>query len=82
MILHVGRLFQQYLVDAYVRIKQSRLDYVRLHQDQLRFVSSIYDAILRGDSRGRFIEKRISYPASFVDDPRYMYKHYQDALAI
>lgn len=77
-------MFQQYLVDAYVCIEQGRLDYVRIHQSQLRseYVSGVYDAISRGDSEGRVIGKRVFLPSSFVGGPRYMYSHYQDAMAI
>ncbi|KAL7598971.1 hypothetical protein Lser_V15G23940 [Lactuca serriola] len=84
LLLCGGRLFQQYIVDAYICVEQNRLDYVQNHQEQLRseYVSGVYDALSRGDSEGRFIGRRIFLPASFVGGPRYMYKHYQDALAI
>lgn len=34
--LHSGRLFQQYVVDMYVKIETSRLDYFRSNQKQIR----------------------------------------------
>ncbi|KAL4577497.1 hypothetical protein LXL04_013606 [Taraxacum kok-saghyz] len=84
LVLRVGRLFQQYLVDAYVCVEEDRLDFFRKNQNKFRseFVSGVHDAISRGDSRGNNIGKRIFLPSSFVGGPRYMYKHYQDALAI
>jgi hypothetical protein len=84
LLLQVGRLFQQYLVDAYISIEHNRLDYILLNQSALRtnFLSGIHDAIARGDTKGHSVGKRIILPSSFTGSPRYMYKHYQDALAI
>ncbi|KAJ0758109.1 putative helitron helicase-like domain-containing protein [Helianthus annuus] len=84
LLLRGGRLFQQYLVDAYVSIEQNRLDYIASHQDMLRteYLQGIHDALLRGDTSGHDIGKRTILPTSFTGGPRYMYKHYQDALAI
>ncbi|XP_021975391.1 uncharacterized protein LOC110870521 [Helianthus annuus] len=84
LLLRGGRLFQQYLVDAYVCIEQNRLQYYRRNQSSLRsdVLKGIHDAIRRGDTEGRDIGKRTILPSSFTGGPRYMYKHYQDALAI
>ncbi|XP_076918697.1 uncharacterized protein LOC143579202 [Bidens hawaiensis] len=84
LLLRGGRLFQQYLVDAYVCIEESRLDYIRQNQSRFRteFLQGVNDAIQRGDTNGRDIGKRMILPSSFTGGPRYMYKHYQDALAI
>ncbi|KAL3635206.1 hypothetical protein CASFOL_019753 [Castilleja foliolosa] len=56
------------------------------------FNASNYDIIVhrkdgpppqsRGDSNAHDIGKRVLLPSSFTRGPRYMYKHYQDALAI
>ncbi|KAK9051441.1 hypothetical protein SSX86_028068 [Deinandra increscens subsp. villosa] len=84
--IHVrsGRLFQQYIVDAYVSIEQNRLDYIRSHQNTFRteLLQGVHDAIFRGDTVGQDVGKRTFLPSSFTGGPRYMYKHYQDALAI
>ncbi|KAK9055483.1 hypothetical protein SSX86_026566 [Deinandra increscens subsp. villosa] len=84
LLLHGGRLFQQYIVDAYVSIEQNRLDYIRTHQSKFRteLYQGVHDAIFRGDTQGQDIGKRTFLPASFTGGPRYMYQHYQDALAI
>ncbi|XP_035835338.1 uncharacterized protein LOC110865421 isoform X3 [Helianthus annuus] len=84
LLLKGGRLFQQYLVDAYTCIEQSRLDYINANQNLFRseYVAGMYDALSRGDTDSRSIGKRIFLPSSFTGGPRYMYKHYQDALAI
>ncbi|XP_021995566.1 uncharacterized protein LOC110892723 [Helianthus annuus] len=84
LLLRGGRLFQQYIVDAYVCIEECRLDYVRKNQNVFRseFLQGIHDAIERGDTEGHDVGKRTFLPSSFVGGPRYMYKHYQYALAI
>ncbi|KAL3637375.1 hypothetical protein CASFOL_018543 [Castilleja foliolosa] len=84
LLLNGGRLFQQYLVDAYTCIEQSRLDFVNANQNTFRseLVAGLYDALGRGDSNAHDIGKRVLLPSSFTGGPRYMYKHYQDALAI
>ncbi|KAD4586401.1 hypothetical protein E3N88_24002 [Mikania micrantha] len=83
-LLRGGRLFQQYLVDSYICTEQSRLDYIRKNQNSLRteFLRGIHDAVEQGDTRGSDIGKRTILPSTFTGGPRYMYKHYQDALAI
>lgn len=56
-LLYGGRLFQQYLVDAYVCIEQSRLEYIRSNQSSLRkeYLQGVYDAVSRGDTAGNDI---------------------------
>ncbi|KAL3646267.1 hypothetical protein CASFOL_011447 [Castilleja foliolosa] len=84
LLLRGGRLLQQYLVDAYTCIEQNRLDYINANQNIFRsdFVAGLYDALARGDTNVNDTGKRIFLPSSFTGGPRYMYKHYQDALAI
>ncbi|KAL3631141.1 hypothetical protein CASFOL_024125 [Castilleja foliolosa] len=84
LLLNGGRLFQQYLVDAYTCVEQSRLDFINANQNIFRseYVAGLYDALARGDNNAQDIGKRIFLSSSFTGGPRYMYKHYQDALAI
>ncbi|GJS19493.1 DNA helicase [Tanacetum coccineum] len=79
-----GKLFQQYVVTAYCAIEQSRLDYIRQNQNDIRneYLSGIYDAISRGDRDGNDLGTRTILSISFTGGPRYMYAHYLDALAI
>nr|GEU77089.1 DNA helicase [Tanacetum cinerariifolium] len=78
------RLFQQYMVTAFCAVEQSRIDFIRTHQNDIRneYLSGIYDAIRRGDSDGFDCGGRLILPQSFTGGPRYMYAHYLDALAI
>ncbi|GJS71072.1 DNA helicase [Tanacetum coccineum] len=78
------RLFQKYIVTAFCAVEQSRIDYIREHQNDIRndYLSGIYDAITRGDSDGSNCGGKLILPQSFTGGPRYMYAHYLDALAI
>ncbi|GJR52714.1 DNA helicase [Tanacetum coccineum] len=79
-----GRLFQQYVVAGFCVIEQSRLDWVRNHQNDLRsdYMLGLYDAVSRGDREGIQAGLKIMLPRTFTEGPRYMYNHYLDALAI
>lgn len=84
LLLRGGRLFQQYMVDAYASIEQDRLNYLRYNQNALRneFLQGIHDSVMCGDIKGKDIGKRTFLLSTFTGGPRHMYKHYQDALAI
>jgi hypothetical protein len=79
-----GRLFQQFIVDAYMCIEEEQLQWVRRNQKKLRseLYSGLKDAILRGDTNSITVGKRIILPSSFTGSPRYMVQNYQDAMAI
>ncbi|GJR09502.1 ATP-dependent DNA helicase PIF1 [Tanacetum coccineum] len=79
-----GRLFQQYLVDAYTAIEEQRLSWTRNNQDTLRvdLYHNVCDAITRGDTNAVGLGKRIVLPHTFIGGPRYMMQNYQDAMAL
>lgn len=83
-IVKSGRLFHQFIVDAYTSIESYRLQWVRSNQTTIR--SDIYcnvrDAVTRGDNDPHSIGKRIVLPSSFIGSPRYMAKKYQDAIDV
>jgi hypothetical protein len=68
VLLDGGRLFQQYLVDAYLCIEQNRLEYIRTNQNVFRtkVLSGVHDALSMGDTEGSSIERRIVLPSSFT----------------
>ena len=84
--LHLsGKLFQQYLVDSYVKTEQNRLMWVRKNQDTLRaenyqgladFVRS--EAYAQGVNPGKIT----ILPSTFPGSVRAMQQNYQDAMAI
>ncbi|GJY85468.1 DNA helicase PIF1, ATP-dependent [Tanacetum coccineum] len=79
-----GRLFQQYLVEAFTTIEEQRLSWTRNNQDTLRvdLYHNVVDAITRGDTNAASLGKRIVSPISFTGDPRYIMQNYQDAMAL
>ncbi|GKE20022.1 DNA helicase [Tanacetum coccineum] len=79
-----GGLFQHYIVTAYCVVEQSQLDYIRQNQSDIRnkYLSGLYDAIMRGDRDGNDLGTRTVLTASFTGGSRYMYMHYLDAFAI
>jgi len=83
-ITRSGRLFHQFLVDAYTMIESSRLRYLWLNQKKLR--SSSYAAIQKAATRAgaKMAEQgsRIFIPATFTGGKRYMKQHYYDAMAL
>ena len=83
-ILKGGRLFQQYLVDAYTAIEQNWLCWIRQNLPILRakLYKVLKDAVVKGNTTPTSIGKRMVLPLTFTGWPRYMVKNYQDAMAI
>ncbi|THC87783.1 hypothetical protein EYZ11_012768 [Aspergillus tanneri] len=85
--LCAGRLWQQYLVDAWATIEQSNLDWITRHQDDIRadLYTGLTDALAHAD---RDVEatiesgRRVILPSSHVGSPRFMQQLYQDAMSI
>ncbi|XP_071643036.1 uncharacterized protein [Temnothorax longispinosus] len=85
-ILLLGRrLFQQWLVDNYVRIERDRTEYCKTHQKELRFET--YQGLIDymqnivNNLNGR-IGKMVILPSTFIGSPRNMFQNYQDAMTI
>lgn len=83
-LISAGRLFQQYIVDAFTAIEEDRLRWVRKNQTKLRteLYKNVCDAVVRGDTIAAATGKRMVLPSSFTGGPRYMVQNYQDAMAI
>ena len=83
-----GRLFQEYVCDMYCKVEGARLKFLLNNQDKLRveLYSGLQDAVTQSETGNESevarIGQMIVLPASFTGSPRYMYKHYLDALAI
>lgn len=80
-----GRLFQQYVVDAFSAIEQSRLWWVRNNQTKLRneLYHNLVDLVLKGDvSEPSTVGQGIILPATYVGSARYMQQNFLDSLAI
>src|SRR5688500_16414255 len=56
-LVRAGRLFQQFVVDMYIKIKNTRLDFVRHNQTQLR--AKLYQGIMDSINNGDFCASNI-----------------------
>lgn len=79
-----GRLYQQYVVDAFSAIEQTRLWWFRMNQTILRneLYSNICDSVRRGDTSTSNVGRGVILPAGYVGSRRYMQQNFQDALAV
>ncbi|KAL0355673.1 UNVERIFIED_CONTAM: hypothetical protein Sradi_4014200 [Sesamum radiatum] len=79
-----GRLYHQYIVDAFTCIEESNLRWVRNNKKKLRseLYKGLRDVVVRGDTTPGSVGKRFVLPSSFTGGPRYMVQNYQDAMAI
>ena len=80
-----GKLFQQYVVDAWASIEQSKLNWVRFHQKELR--SDVYQGLrdaAMGDNNVNLAEhgQHIILPSTHIGSERNMLQLYQDSMAI
>ncbi|XP_076063445.1 uncharacterized protein LOC143038309 [Oratosquilla oratoria] len=78
-----GKLFQQYIVDAYVKVEGCRLKFIAENQAQLRVVmySGLMDHLAR-NNENEDPGVPVILPSSFTGSPRNMQQCYQDAMAI
>ncbi|GKD37705.1 helicase, partial [Tanacetum coccineum] len=67
-LIRGGRLFQQYLFDAYTAVEEQRLKWTRNNQDTQRvdLYHNLYDVVTRGDANAAGLGKRIVLPTSFT----------------
>lgn len=80
-----GRLFQQYVVDAFSSVEQSRLTWLALNQDKLRsdLYHNLKDIMTKDDLVDpSTVGKGYILPSSFTGSPRYMQQYFMDSLAI
>ena len=84
--LHLsGRLFQQFAVDAYVKVEGARLDFIRHNQKQLR--AECYQGLMdhlenAAEERNLNAGNVVVLPSTFSGSPRAMHQLYLDAMAI
>jgi len=83
-ILFGKHLFQQFVVDTYIKIESSRLDYIRNHQTEIRadLYQGLVDSLHAGEGRSEAVGKRTVTPSSFIRGPRDMRSRYMDAMAL
>jgi hypothetical protein len=83
-LLNAGKLTQQFIVDAYVKIEGNNLNFVKQQQSKLRVEQyrGLMDHIMNSESNNVRAGKAIILPSSFQGSPRAMAQNYQDAMAI
>lgn len=83
-ILYGKRLFQQFVVDMYMKIEGARLDYIRDHQKEMRvdLYKGVVDSINAGESRADAVGKRTVLPAKCIGGKRDMKRRFMDAMAL
>ncbi|GAA0174230.1 hypothetical protein LIER_27669 [Lithospermum erythrorhizon] len=83
-ILRFGRLFQQYIVDNYIKIETMRLDFLRNNQKKLRRerYQGVVDSVISGILVGGKVGTRVYLPPTFVGGPRDSRHQYLDSMAL
>lgn len=78
-----GKLFQQYVVDSYVKVEGARISFIRTHQKELRAETykGLQDYMLN-DEQGFAPGVPVILPSTFIGSPRNMIQNYQDAMCI
>jgi hypothetical protein len=79
-----SRLFQQYIVDAYVACETTALTWLRTHQQSIRadVYTGLADALIREDVNTSDLGRRFILPSSFTGSDRFMQQLFQDSMAI
>ena len=73
-MLLARRLFQQYVIDIYIKLETTRFDFYKTQQSQIRsnLYQGIVDVVNAEETRGDKVEKRVTVPSSFIGGPRDM----------
>lgn len=81
-ILKCRKLFHQYLVDMYAKIKTERFNFIRFNQPKLRSKEYIHlrDAVMN-DANVNSIGRLTILPATYIGSPRHMHEYAQDAMS-
>ena len=79
-----ARLFQEYVVMAFAKIENQRLQWVKNNQRTIRadLYNNFRDAFHSEDHDVAQLGRQIILPASFAGSPRDFFQCYQDAMAI
>ena len=79
-----GRLFQQYVVDAYVKLESQRLDWVLANQEKLRVdsLSGLLDFLESAPAAHELTGQPVILPATFGGSPRSLHQAYLDSMCI
>ncbi|XP_056695007.1 uncharacterized protein [Spinacia oleracea] len=84
LLLRAGRCLQQYIVDMYVKIENTRLDFFRKNQDTIRadLYQGILDTVESGENNAANVGRRVVLPPTFIGGPRDLKRRYLNAMAL
>ncbi|XP_021990804.1 uncharacterized protein LOC110887529 [Helianthus annuus] len=84
LLLFGGRLLQQFVVDVYIKIETSCLEFCERNQAKIRaeLYQGIVDCVNTGEVHANRVGKRIVLPASFIGGPRDMRRRFLDAMTL
>ncbi|XP_021770603.1 uncharacterized protein LOC110734763 [Chenopodium quinoa] len=84
LLLRSGRCFQQYIVDMYVKLENTRLDFFRKNLQTIRddLYQGLLDTIDCGENCAANVGRRIILPATFIGGPRDLKKRYLNAMSL
>jgi hypothetical protein len=83
-LFYAGELMQQFVVNSFVKVEESRLNYYRTHQKEIKAekYSILFDALTNDVEHVGQMGRRIILPSSFEGSPRNLHEHTQDAIAL
>ena len=83
-MLYDKRLFQQYVVDMYIKVETSRLDYIKKHQKQIcaDLYQGVVDSLQARDYCADAVGKWTIGPSSFIGGRRDRRRRYLDAMTL
>jgi len=86
-LFYGGKLFQQFVVDAWANCEQRKLNWARTHQHTLRseLYQGLQDAAVHDRHDGEDVGplgRKLILPSSHIGSPRFMTQLFQDAMAI
>ena len=83
-IIRGRRLFQQYVVDSYVKIEKDHNEYCKSHLSEIRVASykGVMDYLDKktNNNENIIVGKIQILPSTFVGSPRYMLQCYHDSM--
>ena len=84
LLFYGGRLFQQYVVDNYVKIESTHLNYLHYNQNKIcrELYQGLQDSFQSGTTNASDVRQHIILPSTFIDGPCDMYQRYQDAKTL
>ena len=77
----LGRLGQEYADDAYSRLDEEKLNYIRYNQQSLVRIGTRQELDETIAGEGGMKVGRVYLPSSYTGGPRYMQVQYQNAMA-